>query len=106
VNFGLNLIKKMKASDDNVMRCLMHQVAKAAGRDTERNTKTIITRPMWNSFCRAVRMPENSEPTEWLGAKKTRRVYGSETIVIESDEMFAVTTKKWNSEPTEKPPRS
>lgn len=55
---------------------------------TEMDVVTIITRPMWRAFCRGCGMPENCNPTEWKGLA-TRRVYGSETIVIESDEMWS-----------------
>lgn len=56
---------------------------------SEMNVRTVITRPMWNAFCRASGIQENSEPTAWLGIHKTRRVFGSETIVVESDEWWS-----------------
>jgi hypothetical protein len=59
------------------------------GPSSERNVRTVITRPMWNAFCRASGIPENTEPTEWIGCHKTRRVFGSETIVVESDEWWS-----------------
>lgn len=80
-------------SDDEVMCALIGQVAQAARGSVECDVTTIITRPMWNAFCRATKMPENSEPTAWLGIHKTRRVYGSETIVVDRPEMASISFK-------------
>jgi len=54
----------------------------------------MITRPMWNAFLRGVGVPEDSEPTEWKGAHGTIRVWGSETIVVESQEMWSYSKAK------------
>lgn len=88
----------MNPEDKLIMGTLIGQVLialKAGQRDfpgkpsSEMNVRTVITRPMWNAFCRASGMPENSTPTVWLGPHKTRRVFGSETIVVESDEWWS-----------------
>jgi hypothetical protein len=65
------------------MRALIHGVARAvpAG-GNESDVTTVLTRPMWRSWCRAVGWPEDCEPTEWLGIGQTRRVYGSRTIIV------------------------
>ena len=75
--------------DDAILRELVDQVAKAAGNESERSVTTVITRPMWEAWCRATGIPEGAQPSEWRGVG-SYRVYGSETVVIESPEMAAV----------------
>jgi hypothetical protein len=75
--------------EDEIMRALIGQVSKAAGGDNEQNVITYITRPLWDAFCRATKMPEGCLPTSWRGINNTRRVYGSETILLESSEWFS-----------------
>ena len=77
-------------SDDEILRSLVHQVSKAAMSGSERDVITYISRPLWKLWCHAVGYPEDSEPTQWLGLHKTRRVYGSETVVLKSDLLFSV----------------
>lgn len=72
-----------------ISRALIEGVIKAAKGRREDQVTTIITRPMWNAFCKEIGLPENSIPTEWIG-KDTIRVYGSKTIVIESDKLAAI----------------
>lgn len=84
----------MIPADDSakaIRHALMGQVAAAVpdGYGSELDVVTIITRPLWRAWNRAVGSPEDCEPTEWLGSE-THRVYGSRTIVVESDEMRAV----------------
>lgn len=57
----------MTAKDKDVMLALIGQVAAASllGSGSERDVTTWITRSMWNAWCRAVDIPENSEPSEW-----------------------------------------
>lgn len=87
----------MNPEDKLIMCNLIGQVMialRAGQRDypgkpsSEINVRTVITRPMWNAFCRASGIPENSTPTAWLGPQ-TRRVFGSETIVVDSDEWWS-----------------
>jgi hypothetical protein len=73
---------------DQVQNALKSRLGEVPG-ICERDVRTVITRPMWNVFCRAIGVPENSTPTEWLGLHNTIRVAGSETIVIESDEWWS-----------------
>lgn len=70
-------------TDDTILRHLIHQVQKAAKGSNEREVTTVLTRPMWQSFLRAVDLPEYIEPTGWNGLDhmKTARVFGSETFV-------------------------
>lgn len=77
--------------DDRTMRDLIQQVQRAMppGK-TEDAVTTRISRPMWNRFCRATGMPENCKPTELRGIHNTRRVFGSRTIIVESDQEFSV----------------
>lgn len=79
--------------DREIMIALIGQVANAAQGSVETKVRTVISRPMWRAWCRAVGVPQNSKPTAWLGIGKTIRVYGSETIVFESDEMVSASTK-------------
>lgn len=83
----------MRTTDEEIMCALIGQVSQAAQGGSEREVRTVITRPMWNAFCRATKSPENSEPTEWLGMGPTIRVYGSETIVVEGDSMRSFSFK-------------
>ena len=86
----------MKTTDEEIMCALIGQVSlatkvaetmkKAA---SERDVLTYITRPMWQGFCRGCKLPENSEPSEWNGLH-TIRVYGSETRIVESSEMWSI----------------
>lgn len=79
----------IQVSDEEIFCALVEQVSKAVPKGgSEQDVRTIITRPMWNSFCRAVEIPENSIPTDHIGIKSIR-VYGSETIVVESEKMAA-----------------
>lgn len=81
-------------SDEEITIALVNGVQMAANGDTEQSVTTILTRPMWNAFLRYIRKPEDSEPTDWLGMVATNRVYGSRTIVVEGDEMKAVSFKE------------
>lgn len=77
--------------DQAVMITLIGQVQSAmppGGVETQ--VRTLITRPMWDAFCRAAGMPVPCLPTEWRPWGGTRRVFGSETIVVESNRMAAV----------------
>lgn len=77
-------------NDDEIGRDLIKQVATAMPRNgTEQNVVTHVSRPMWRAWCRFVQMPEDSRPTAWFGIG-THRIYGSETIIVESNEFFAV----------------
>lgn len=77
-------------TDDEILRHLVHQVSRATPKGkTEAAVTTIITRPMWNAFCRAINIPEDSEPTGWIGPMSVR-VYGSNTIVVDMPEMAAI----------------
>lgn len=73
---------------------LIHQViaARPPGK-SERDVTTIITRPMWKAFMIACGEWQYSNPTGWNG-NYTKRVYGSETIVVESDKMASVSFVK------------
>ncbi len=76
--------------DDAILRELVGQVSKAvpAGQ-SERAVTTVISRPMWEAWCRATGIPKGAKPSEWRGID-SYRVYGSKTVVIESSEMVAV----------------
>lgn len=80
----------MNKSPLYIVPALIQQVSKACpiGK-SEVAVRTVISRPLWKMWCRELGDDENCEPTEWIGIKETRRVYGSETIVVESDELFS-----------------
>jgi hypothetical protein len=75
---------------DKVICALIGQVADAVPPSgNEQDVITHISRPMWNLWCRAVGEPEHSTPSpQW--SLHGNRVYGSRTIIVESDEYFAV----------------
>ena len=69
-----------------IVRALVRQVSLASSGDNEQNVITTISRPMWKAFLSELDIPINTEPSkEWGGT----RVFGSFTIVIESDEMWS-----------------
>lgn len=72
------------------MCALIGQVAKAANGCAEHNVTTFITKPMWRAFLRATGTPVNSKPTDWIGPKETVRVYGSKTIVVDSNKLQSI----------------
>lgn len=72
-------------TDDEIMRCLIYQVNKAARGRSEREVTTVITLPMWRAFMRATNTPEDTQPTDWKGIHETQRVFGSETIIYGND---------------------
>ena len=70
----------------------MGQVARAAAVDSffsERDVVTYITRPLWRVWLRWAGCSEDQEPTEWIG-NSTRRVFGSRTVVVESNDYASV----------------
>ncbi len=76
--------------DDEVMRSLIHQVSKAVPEGgSERDVLTIITRPMWEMWCRAVGNPADSLPDNGVAGN---RVYGSYTVLIDSTSCEAGST--------------
>ena len=82
-------MKTPKKKDREVMHALMGQVASVVkgNAKSERDVVTLISRPMWRKWCADVGEPEDSVPGEW---GKSVRVYGSETIIVESEHDFAV----------------
>lgn len=83
------MTKEQEEFLQDVMVSLIDQVRAAMrhrdGFDgNEREVVTLITRRFWVLWCAAVGLPPNSEPGPWEGLK-SRRVYGSLTIVVESD---------------------
>lgn len=83
----------MKIKDEGIMCSLINQVQKAANGGSELEVTTFITKPMWRAFLRASGTNPNSKPTEWLGFKKTIRVFGSKTIVTKSKKLASVSFK-------------
>lgn len=88
-------------SDNEILCALIGQVQKATSASarlkpcsTEVDVVTFITRPMWESFLRAVDLPTNSKPTPWQGIDKTIRVFGSETRVIESPLWWSISVPR------------
>ncbi len=83
-----------KPTDFQIMCALVGQVQKAAQGRSERDVTTLISRPMWNAFCRATELKEDTSPSEWLGIHKTARVYGSKTIIIERPDFWSVSSRR------------
>lgn len=74
----------MNITDDQILRALVGQVAKTVPKgENEHSVETIISRPMWEAFCRGAGLPEDTKPR--LGCS----VYGSETRIVESEAMFS-----------------
>jgi hypothetical protein len=86
---------KPKPTSREIMPALITQVMRAAGPTPtpETEVKTYISRGMWTQFLigtgMTLRAAKKTNPTGWIGIGKTHRVYGSETIVIESPELFS-----------------
>lgn len=73
---------------------LSDQVLKAVPPNgSERDVITYISRPMWRMWNGATGVHPDTEPTLWFGNEATRRVFGSETVVIDHDKAFAVSCK-------------
>lgn len=62
---------------------------KAASGASERNVKTYISRPLWRLFNQELGHAPDIEPTAWLGIGETHRVYGSETIVVDTPALWS-----------------
>lgn len=77
-----------------LIAALISQVFDAAKGDNEQTVVTYISRPMWREWNKATDSPVDCEPTGWVGIHETRRVYGSETIVVESDHMWSFSRKR------------
>ncbi len=76
-------------SDADILRALIEQVSKAVPNGgNETDVITLVSRPMWRAWCRGAGIPEGSQPTEWIGSY-TFRIYGSRTIIVESELMAA-----------------
>jgi hypothetical protein len=78
-------------NDHEIAYALMEGVSKAVpDKGSERDVVTYVSRPMWQAFCRAANIPELSEPTLWSNDGECCRIYGSATIVVDTDKMIAV----------------
>lgn len=80
------------SSDIHIVCALIDQVTKAVppGR-SEQAVTTWISRPLWERFMRFCGEDAKVLPTEWLmPIELTRRVYGSRTIIVESELEFSV----------------
>lgn len=81
----------MTSEQMTIVSALIDQVQKAVPKGgSELDVRTIITRPLWDKFMAAGGHPPGTMPTGWLGIHKTRRVFGSETRVVESEKFAAV----------------
>jgi len=80
----------MDATNQEIVHALIKQVSLARpDGESERAVTTLITRPLWKRWLAFFGSPEDTEPTEWLGTS-SERIYGSKTIVIESDRLESV----------------
>lgn len=78
---------------EQVMCALIGQVARAAQGGTEQDVTTLITRPLWRTWNLAVGNHIDAPPTDWIGIEGTNRVYGSKTIIVESEELWSISKK-------------
>ena len=80
---------------------LIEQVESATPKGkTELDVVTLITRPLWRMWCESVGIPADSEPSkEWCGTG-TKRVYGSRTIVVDSDKLAAISFPSTTAQPS------
>jgi len=93
----------MQNTDIQVMRALMNQVCcavasvekKTGDKISELDIVTFVTRPMWQAWLRALCLPEDSEPTGWIG-EETVRVFGSRTVIVESTATVAVSLYRYS----------
>ncbi len=84
-------------TDYDIMRALVAQVERAiAQAGPHARTLTVISRPMWRAWCRALGEPEYGEP----GPKDL--LYGSPVCVIEDPRLFSFT--KINAQYKTQPP--
>lgn len=56
---------------------------------SERDVTTIITRPLWEQWCRITEIPPGAKPVP-PGQWPCYRVFGSRTIVVESPALECV----------------
>lgn len=73
-----------------VRLALIKQVMDARGGQSEVNVRTVISRPLWRLWLEATGSSPDDEPTDWRPDFSCRRVYGSETVVIEHPGLWAV----------------
>lgn len=76
----------------DVARYLIYGVQRAAQGCSERDVVTYLTRPMWDIWNQFT--GNSGDPTPWLGKELTRRVFGSETIIIPGDNLLAFSLKR------------
>ncbi len=80
-----------------VTRHLVHQVSKACPKHgTELDVVTKISLPLWQRFNRELGHPANTKPTDWIWPKQVHRVFGSETIIVRSKRLFAMSAARSN----------
>lgn len=100
-----------KPTSREIMSALITQVMRAAGPTPtpETEVKTYISREMWTLFLIGTgmtrRLALKTNPTGWIGMGKTHRVYGSETIIIESDQIFSWSVRPKPATPKQPKPR-
>ena len=85
-------MKSKSISEPELVNALICQVTKAANGGSELSVTTFISKPMWKRFLKAIGINESSKPTGWNG-DKTIRVYGSNTVVVDSNELFSLSVK-------------
>lgn len=96
----------MNTINREILTTLINQVAKAVpDGQSEQAVTTIVTRPMWDQWCKAVGIPIGSSPTDWQLGEGCRRIYGSRTIVVESDVMASVSFATPSNSTSDQPKR-
>lgn len=79
-------------TDHEILSTLIGQVSRARPKHgSEMNVITLISRSMWRLWNEATDCNPDDEPMNWThDPKQCRRVYGSYTVVVESEAFFAV----------------
>ena len=85
--------QQLPVTGHDITRALISQVSKAAGSGSELEVETRISRPLWRLWNTILGVHPDTEPTDWLGEGHTHRVYGSKTIVVDSDGLWSFSRK-------------
>ena len=95
----------MKLCPQTVTNALIDGVRKAQPKGgNERDVTTVITRPMWRIWNVAMNQHPDTPPTEWSPNPQCNRIFGSETIVIESEKFEAYSFSRNRENTVDSPP--
>lgn len=79
-----------RAEEIELLRSLIEGVATNVPEGgSERDVITLVSRPLWEIWCRMTDLPKDTLPSDWK-KDQCARIYGSETILVDSSDFFAV----------------